>query len=139
MKDTLRVSNKLMSIEHIRLSQTAKDQLIKLKRRTGIKHWNVLCRWGFCVSLAEKSIPPDVPIPGDSNVEMSWKVFGGPNHELYLAILKERCNQDGIDTNPEALARQFRLHLHRGIGYLSSNSDIKSISDLVALPMEDHR
>ena len=34
-----------MAIEHIRLSQHAKDQLIKLKRVTGIDHWNELCRW----------------------------------------------------------------------------------------------
>ncbi|MGH9941519.1 MAG: DndE family protein [Pyrinomonadaceae bacterium] len=33
-----------MAIEHIRLSQQAKEQLIKLKRTTGIQHWNVLCR-----------------------------------------------------------------------------------------------
>ena len=128
-----------MSIEHIRLSQTAKDQLIRLKRRTGIKHWNVLCRWGFCVSLAEKSTPPNIPIPADSNVEMSWKVFGGPNHELYLALLKERCMQEGLDTNLDTLAKQFRLHLHRGIAYLSSNKKIQSITDLVALPEEDQR
>ena len=128
-----------MSIEHIRLSQTAKDQLIQLKRRTGIKHWNVLCRWGFCVSLAEHSKPPNIPIPADSNVEMSWKVFGGPNHELYLALLKERCVQEGPEANSEILAKQFRLHLHRGIAYLSSNKNIQSITDLVAHAEEDQR
>ena len=73
-----------MSIDHIRLSQVAKEQLIKLKRHTGIKHWNILCRWGFCLSLAEDSIPVDAQILAASNVEMSWKVFGGPDHELYM-------------------------------------------------------
>ena len=38
-----------MSLEHIRIAERAKDQLAKLKRSTGIPHWNVLCRWGFCV------------------------------------------------------------------------------------------
>ena len=33
---------RMMAIEHIRLSQQARDQLITLKRRTGIAHWNVL-------------------------------------------------------------------------------------------------
>ena len=36
-----------MAIEHIRVSQHAKDQLIRLKRVTGIKNWNVLCRWAL--------------------------------------------------------------------------------------------
>ncbi len=121
-----------MSIDHIRLSQSAKDQLIKLKRNTGIGHWNVLCRWGFCLSLAEDSIPPDARIPADSNVEMSWKVFGGGNHELYMSLLKERCLKDELGTDPDTLVQQFRLHLHRGIAYLAGNKKMRSISDLIA-------
>jgi hypothetical protein len=26
-------------------------QLIRLKTRTGITQWNILCRWAFCLSL----------------------------------------------------------------------------------------
>ena len=122
-----------MSVEHIRLSQQAKDQLIKLKRVTGIEHWNVLCRWAFCLSLAEQAVPPPTKIPSDSNVEMSWKVFGGRHADLYLALLKERCVQDGLGTDPEALAQQFRLHLHRGISYLFGNKQLRTIDDLIAL------
>ena len=39
----------------VRVNQQAKDQLIKLKRITGIKQWNVLCRWALCLSLAQFS------------------------------------------------------------------------------------
>lgn len=120
-----------MAIEHIRLSQQAKEQLIKLKRATGIQHWNTLCRWAFCVSLAEPSIPSPVKIPADSSVEMDWKVFGGAHHELYYAILKQRCHHDGLDMSDDALATQFRLHLHRGIGYLSADRQIKNITGLL--------
>lgn len=122
-----------MSVDHIRLSQQAKDQLIKLKRVTGIEHWNVLCRWAFCMSLAEQGVPPPAKIPADSNVEMSWKVFGGRYADLYLALLKERCVRDGLRTDPETLAQQFRLHLHRGISYLFGNKQLRKIDDLIAL------
>ena len=44
-------------VERVRLSQTAKDQLTKLKRQTRIDRWNVLCRWALCRSLAEPSPP----------------------------------------------------------------------------------
>ena len=27
----------------------------------------------------------------------TWHVFGGEHHELYLAVLKERCVRDGLD------------------------------------------
>lgn len=123
----------MMAIEHIRLSQQAKDQLIKLKRVTGIEHWNTLCRWALCVSLAETSVPPPAKIPADSNVEMSWKVFCGRYADLHLALVKERCLRDGLDTDPETLAQQFRLHLHRGISYLAANKKLRKIDDLIAL------
>lgn len=114
-----------MPIEHIRLSKQAREQLIRLKRYTGIEHWNVLCRWAFCRSLAEPSVPPPAKIPADSNVEMSWRVFGGRHHEVYLALLKERCLRDGLGTEDDVLASQFRLHLHRGIAYLSSDRRLR--------------
>lgn len=124
-----------MAIEHIRLSQQAKDQLVKLKRVTGIEHWNVLCRWALCMSFAEQSVPPLSKVPADSNVEMSWKVFGGRYADLYMVLLKERCIRDRLGTDSETLALQFRLHLHRGISYLAGNRKLRSITDFVALPV----
>jgi DNA sulfur modification protein DndE len=120
-------------IERIRLSQTAKDRLVKLKRQTKIDQWNILCRWAFCRSLAEASIPSPVPIPADSNVEMTWKVFGGDMADLLLIALKQRCHEDGLGTDKETLATQFRLHLHRGIGYLAGDPNLKKIENLLAL------
>lgn len=64
---------------------------------------------------------------------MSWKVFGGRHADLYLALLKERCVCDGLGTDPETLAQQFRLHLHRGVSYLFGNKQLRKIDDLIAL------
>ncbi len=122
-----------MSIKQIRLSNQAKEQLIRLKTRTGIQQWNILCRWAFCLSLKEPTPPTPIDIPADSNVEMSWQVFGGEHNELYAGLLKQRCVLDGLGTDQEVLNRQFRLHLHRGIGYLATPNRIKSIGDLTAL------
>ena len=38
-----------MSIKQVRLSNQAKEQLIRLKTRTGIQQWNILCRWALCL------------------------------------------------------------------------------------------
>ncbi|MBD1838195.1 MULTISPECIES: DNA sulfur modification protein DndE [unclassified Coleofasciculus] len=118
-------------IDRIRLSQTAKDQLSKLKRNTKIDQWNILCRWAFCRSLAEPTIPSPVPIPADSNVEMTWRVFGGELSDILLIALKQRCYNDRLGTDRETLATQFRLHLHRGIGYLAGDPNIKKIENLI--------
>ncbi len=118
-------------VKQIKLSQSAKDQLIKLKRYTKIDQWNILCRWAFCRSLAEPSIPSPIPIPLDSNVEITWQVFGGEMADIFIIALKQRCQQDGLGTDPETLATQFRLHLHRGIGYLAGDQNIKLIENLI--------
>ena len=120
-----------MPVEHIRLSQQAKDQLIQLKRKTGIKNWNALCRWGFCLSLADPTVPPKAKIPADSSVEMSWKIFAGTYQDVYVALIKERCQRDGLGTSEEVLSNQFRLHLHRGISYLAADKSISNISSLI--------
>jgi DNA sulfur modification protein DndE len=118
-------------VDRVRISQAAKDQLIKLKRVTKIDQWNILCRWALCQSLAESSLPSPVAIPTDSNVEMTWQVFGGAISDLLIIALRQRCSNDGLGVHSEVLAAQFRLHLHRGIGYLSASSRIKSMEQLV--------
>ena len=122
-----------MAIEHIRLSQAARDQLITLKRRTGIPHWNVLCRWAFCRSLAEPAPPPIVKLTLDSNVEMNWRTFGGDIGDALWALLRYRVHQDGLPLDDETLALQFRLHLHRGIGYLVGDPRVVDVSGLAAV------
>ena len=44
-------------IDNIKLSNSAKEQLIKIKKITRIENWNILCRWAFCLSLSEKEDP----------------------------------------------------------------------------------
>jgi DNA sulfur modification protein DndE len=121
-----------MSLELIRLSQRGKEQLTRSKRDTGIKNWNVLSRWALCLSLAETSPPPPAKIPADSSVEMTWKVFGGADADVYTALLIQRCLNDGLDPDEDTLAEQLRLHLHRGIGYLFGDPRLKSLPGLVA-------
>ncbi len=123
-------------VDRIQLSQTAKEQLLKLKRITKIDQWNILCRWAFCCSLAEPTPPSPISIATDSNVIMTWKVFGGVAADLLLVALQQRCHQQGLGTDSETLAHQIRLHLHRGIGYLAGDSDLNTLEDLIALTVQ---
>jgi DNA sulfur modification protein DndE len=120
-------------VERVRISQAAKDQLIKLKRVTKIDQWNILCRWALCRSLAEPMPPSPVAIPTDSNVEMTWQVFGGAIGDLLIVALRQRCRNDNLNLDQETLAIQFRLHLHRGIGYLASDPKLRQVENLVDL------
>ena len=90
-----------MSIKQFRLSAQAREQLIRLKTRTGISQWNILCRWAFCFSVRQPTPPTPVEVPADSNVEMTWQVFGGE------AQLVDRIN--ALRLRPH-LARPARRH-----------------------------
>lgn len=122
-----------MIVKQIRLPNQSKERLSRLKGKTGIQNWNILCRWAFCFSLSEKSVPADNELPMDSNVEMSWMTFAGENYEIYEALIKARCMQDGLPIDEETLAKYFRLHLNRGISYLAGTNVIKSLEDLLGL------
>jgi len=121
-----------MPIEHIKLSQKERENLIRLKRVTGIKNWNTLCRWAFCLSLANPDKPRKGKIVSDSSLEMTWKVFGGKHHKIYTALLIQRCRQDRIKLTDENLMEQFRYHLMRGINSLIIAKGITSIDGLLA-------
>ena len=126
-----------MFLKQIKLSNVSKDRLSCLKGKTGIANWNILCRWAVCYSLKENTVPTDVSIINDSNVEMSWYTFGGEYSDLYEALIKAWCIQKGFDTDDETLAKYFKLHLERGIAYLSGTNFIKSIDDLLFLALEE--
>jgi DNA sulfur modification protein DndE len=120
-----------MSLDTIRLSQPAKDQLIKLKRVTGIKNWNVLCRWALAVSLRDETPPLVRDVIADSNIEMSWRTFAGAYGDIYMALIRSRCLLDGSEPTEEACGRTLLMHLHRGIGYLAGRRDLTSVDNLI--------
>lgn len=114
-----------MAVDVVRVNVQGKEQLTRLKKYTGIENWNILCRWALCTSLAEPGKPPPINKSGTDGVEMAWRVFGGMYHEIYLALVRERCKIDGLDTDDGTTAEQIRLHLHRGLGYLVANTKLR--------------
>ena len=120
-------------VEHIRLPKQSRDQLITLKRNTGIQHWNILCRWAFCRSMSERSIPPVNKIIAGQGVEMTWSVFAGEMSDVLLCLLKERCKTDGIEFDEISCSTYLRSHIQRGLCYMTADKRIKNICSLVSL------
>ena len=110
-------------IDRIRLTAAAKIQLSTLKRKTGIEHYNSICRYAFCLSLAESSIPPEEELNFNGGVEIDWRVFTGGYEELFLNILLCRLQTDGIAVSAENIKKACASHLHRGLSYLASKGD----------------
>lgn len=117
----------------VRLSEQSKDQLIRLKRLTGIKNWNILCRWALCISMAEGDAPSEAYESNESAIEIRWDVFGGEWQSLYYTILAYECNKTDIEVNDRNIGRLARLHIHRGINILINRYKISSLEDLIRL------
>lgn len=116
----------------VRLTEQARNQLTTLVRRTGIKQRNVLLRWAFCRSIAEPNRIAPYDIPFDPAMPpISWDTFGGYDADAYWALLRVRVHADGLPLEEDTLRHQFLLHLHRGVGYMAGDPDVKDIAGLI--------
>lgn len=106
-------------LDTIRLSQSSKEQLLRVKRHTGIKNWNVLCRWALMLSLGDRRPPSGAVEPLDSNVEMTWRTFGGRYESVILALVRTRAKRDGQEEET-----CLQLHLQRGIRQLLTEPEL---------------
>lgn len=117
-------------IETVKVSDKARQQLINIKKRTGIPNWNVICRWAFAVSLAEETKILHENIIANSPIEMTWKIFTSGQEKLYMALLLTKAKKDNWPKDEESIQTYFRLHLHRGISYLNGKN-AESINKLL--------
>lgn len=118
-------------VETVRISKQGRDQLMKVRRQTGIENWNILCRWALCLSLREETPPPAVKQKLDGGVEMTWKVFSGDESATFSSLIAVRVKRDGLEGDDEASANCFRAHLHRGLSYMASGQDTRTVTDFV--------
>lgn len=115
--------------ETLRLGKQSRDNLIKIKRVTGIEHWNIICRWALLVSLREPTRPVSPPESSEGGVEIAWKVFAGDYSDVLASLLFLRNHDEGESALDSATA--LRGHVTRGLGYLASGTDTKTISDFI--------
>lgn len=109
--------------DRIRISAQGRNQLIQIKRKTGIETYNIICRYALVLSLSEKSLPPKETFSSSGGLEIEWRVFCGNENELYENLLVQRCKVDDLDPNYENLKDLLLVHLHRGLAYLNANPE----------------
>lgn len=110
-------------MERIKLTAAARNQLITLKRRTGIEHNNAICRHALCLSLANPSIPPDENFSFGGGLEIDWHTLTSGQEELYTNLLIIRLIFEGAQVNEDTIRTAFHLHVHRGLSYLMGRRD----------------
>lgn len=124
-----------MTFNRIYVGEEVDLRLRNLKARTGLTP-NLLCRLGFCLSLAEPGIP-DPKLYADSQArEFNRYTLTGQWDQFFFALLRERLVQDELDPN-ENLEEQFKAHLSRGVLLLFQR--LKKLEDLATLVAEAQR
>jgi DNA sulfur modification protein DndE len=122
-------------LDSVRLDADTKIRLTTLKRRTGIENWNTLCRWAFCLSLADPTPLRDLRERNVGAIEMAWKTFAGSEEEIYRVLLTQRSQRDLGATDRDSLAKTVRQHIARGTARLVAKRSLKSTKDLVELAL----
>jgi len=116
-------------VEHVKISSKGKEVLIKIKRRTGLEHWNEICRVALCHSLACPTPIKKQEKSGESSIDMDWKTFAGSYQKELLALIVIKAEKDGVNASEkENFSEYFKAHLERGIFSLQN---IRCLQDLL--------
>lgn len=95
-----------VKLTRLRLTKDASNRLRFLAGKTGLTP-NLLCRLGFCLSLVEAALPDPDNYPEEDR-EFNRYTLLGEYDPLFVALLKERCRQDGVGS--DRLGDYFRAH-----------------------------
>lgn len=126
------------TIDHIRLSKQSKDQLLNLKRQTGLPSLNILCRYAYLLSIKDSNPLPvnRQPSTGEGGFDISWGVFSG-DFSLALSSMAKMNLASRKSTKSNTMDAQFiKAHIQRGLSYLSANKSIRSITDLISYSLK---
>lgn len=116
-----------MKFNRIILDNQVSGKLSRLKGKTGLTP-NILCRYGFILSLKDPTIP-DINLYKQDGQELMRHVLFGNLDTILIALFKQRMHKDGFNLKDEKLMLDFlRGHLNRGVDLLYNK--VKSLKDL---------
>lgn len=109
-------------IETIRLTDSEKEMLVRIKRKTGIDSWNVLCRWAYLLGLSQKQIVASTSHEKRDAVEIKWETFSGKNSNIYQAVTKLQYARELNKQSEITLFDFIHSRLSIGIRILSKSA-----------------
>jgi DNA sulfur modification protein DndE len=112
-------------VQSVVTTPRGRDQLINLKRQTGVLQWNILMRWAVCASLREETPPPPAERAGaeGERVSVDWEVFAGDINQEIAAAFWMRHAAEPTHGTSQAASESFKRHLQRGLNILEAKME----------------
>ena len=119
------------TIDLLRTSASVRNSLTRIKTITGIPNWNIICRWAFCLSLKQTSLPREVDEKLDG-IEIDYDTLVGKNKSIYTQLLINNLASHKGEIEKKNLTKYLYAHVNRGVNIIYTNK-IKDISGLMSL------
>ena len=92
---------------------------------------NCTCRWAFCLSVKQTSLPREVEEKLDG-IEIDYDTLVGKNKSIYTQLLINNLVSHKEEINKKNLTKYLNAHVNRGVNIIYTNK-LKDISGLMAL------
>ena len=119
------------TIDLLRTSASVRNSLTRIKTITGIPNWNIICRWAFCLSLKQTSLPREVDEKLDG-IEIDYDTLVGKNKSIYTQLLINNLDSHKVEIDKKNLTKYLYAHVNRGVNIIYTNK-LKDISGLMSL------
>ena len=119
------------TINLLRTSASVRNSLTRIKTITGIPNWNIICRWAFCLSLKQTSLPREVDEKLDG-IEIDYDTLVGKNKSIYTQLLINNLASHKVEIDKKNLTKYLYAHVNRGVNIIYTNK-LKDISGLFKL------
>ena len=116
-------------VDSIRLSQTDRERLIRIKRLTGIDSWNVLCRWALLLGMNARKGEVDELQEGRGAVEIKWDTFAGSQSRILIHLI-EWCYHSSSNKKKNTISQFVHGRLTHGILILSKPGSVRNAASL---------
>ena len=117
-------------LEILKTSTNVRNSLTRVRTITGISTWNTLCRWAFCLSVKQTSLPREVDEKLDG-IEIDYDTLVGKSKDIYTQLLINNLVKHKVEINKKNLTKYLNAHVNRGVNIIY-NYKLKDISGLLS-------